>query len=199
MNYKLLFPTYRNRYQFIQQRLAHFGQGRSFDHILNLGTGEGDYDAMIAPYGKRLTACDINADDVAFAQQLNTDISHLSYKVENALSLSFGDNSFDLITSVDVIEHVGQPAQMIDEIGRVLRPDGLVFITFPSHHYPFSYDPINKIADWLGREKWIAQGAYAFGHDYLIRTPDFKKWTTMAGLDILEEYPLSGALVGLSE
>jgi hypothetical protein len=49
------------------------------------------------------------------------------------------------------------------------------------------------------REYAISQGAYAFGHEYLIGSDDFKNWAEKAGLEILEFEPLSGALVGLAE
>lgn len=193
MNYKLLFPTYRNRHQFIQRSLKKYGH---FEKGLSLGTGEGDYDAMIATYCDHLVACDINEEDVAFAKALNTAVKNLEYQVENALELSFADNSFDLIVSVEVIEHVGQPAKMVQEIGRVLKSGGIAFITFPSQDFPFTYDPINRLNK--GRRK-VAQGAYAFGHEYLIVPNDFRQWLQQNGLTILSEENLSGYLVGLLE
>ena len=63
MNYKLLFPTYRNRYSFIRKCLAKY-KSQSFNQGLNLGTGEGDYDPMIAAEVNQLTSCDINPNDV---------------------------------------------------------------------------------------------------------------------------------------
>lgn len=193
MNYKLLFPTYRNRYRFIKSALEKYGR---FEKGLSLGTGEGDYDAMIAQYCEQLTACDINAADVAFAKALNANIQNIDYQVENALELSFADNSFDLLVSVEVIEHVGQPARMTKEIARVLKPGGIAFITFPSQDFPMTYDPINRLNK--GQRK-IAQGAYAFGHEYLIAPNDFRQWLQQNGLTILSEENLSGYLVGLLE
>jgi 2-polyprenyl-3-methyl-5-hydroxy-6-metoxy-1,4-benzoquinol methylase len=40
--------------------------------------------------------------------------------------------SFDVITLTDVIEHVAEPRQLMEEIYRVLRPDGVVFIVTPN-------------------------------------------------------------------
>lgn len=195
MNYKLLFPTYRNRYLFVRDHLRSFSnQGLSFDEALNLGTGEGDYDGMIAGFCKNLTACDINEQDVAFATQLNREVPNVQYAVENALELSFPDDSFDLLISVDVIEHVGRPERMMEEVGRVLKPGGLALITFPSAEFPFTYDPINKVLS-LFTDKKIPQGAYAFGHEYLILGADFRDWAGRNGLEVLEERNLSGALV----
>ena len=175
MNYKLLFPTYRNRYRFIQQALQQYAP---FQKGLSLGSGEGDYDAMIAKHCTQLISCDINEQDVAFAKALNAEVANLEYRVENALELSFADNSFDLLVSVEVIEHVGQPARMLKEVARVLKPGGRAFITFPSQDFPFTYDPINRLNK--GQRK-VAQGAYAFGHEYLIPPTDFRHWLQQNG------------------
>jgi ubiquinone/menaquinone biosynthesis C-methylase UbiE len=195
MNYKLLFPTYRNRYLFIRENLKKYGTNGKFQASLNLGTGEGDYDPMIADYSQQLTACDINENDIAFASRMNDHIGNLQYKKEDALNLTFPDNSFHLLTSVDVMEHVGKPKRMTEEIARVLAPNGLAFITFPQINFPWTYDPINRL---LGRRA-IAQGAYAFGHEYLVDPKEFRQWATQYGLEVLEEKNLSGHLVALLE
>jgi len=194
MNYKLLFPTYRNRYLFIRHCLEKYGR-QPFPIALNLGTGEGDYDPMIAGNCGELIGCDINENDVAFAQSLNGEIPNLQYQIEDALNLSFAEGTFDLLISVDVMEHVGQPEPMTAEIARVLKPGGVAFIAFPQLHFPWTYDPVNRL---LGRRA-IAQGAYAFGHEYLIDPAMFKKWAAKYGLEVVEERNLSGYLVAFTE
>lgn len=195
VNYKLLFPTYRNRYLFIKRNLEQFSKVRKPARVLNLGTGEGDYDRMIAAHCRQLVSCDINEADIAWARQINSQVPNLEYRVENALQLSFEDGMFDMVISVDVIEHVGQPERMISEIARVLKPGGLALITFPQTNFPITYDPVNYIAG----KRLIAQGAYAFGHDELIDPTKFKQWIERSGLEVLEETNLSGHLVALAE
>lgn len=199
MQYKFLFPTYRNRYCFIRDSLEAYVQEQGkFEKGLNLGTGEGDYDAMVAKHCQSLIGCDINADDLAFAAEFNREVPNLSYQVEDALALSFSDDSFDLIISSEVIEHVGQPAQMVAEIGRVLKPGGLALMTYPSLSFPFTYDPINRILSWFS-DRHISQGAFAFGHDYLIAPTEFKKWVAQENLVMERDRNLSGYMVGLLE
>jgi 2-polyprenyl-3-methyl-5-hydroxy-6-metoxy-1,4-benzoquinol methylase len=198
VNYKLLFPTYRNRYRFIQRQLKRWQPAGRWEQGLNLGAGEGDYDAMIAGHCRQLTACDINDADVAFAQRLNADVANLSYQVENALDLQFPNQHFDLLVSVDVLEHVGQPRRMMEEVGRVLRPGGLAFITFPNLNFPATYDPVNRWLAPVGQPR-LRQGAYAFGHDYLVDPAEFRRWAENNQLEVIEEHPLSGYLVGLLE
>ena len=198
MNLKLLLPTYRNRFCFIKKSLNKYGSKHKFDAVLNLGSGEGDYDAMIADFGEKIVSCDINEADVAFAKQLNAGIDNLNYQIENALELSFSDNTFDLITSMEVIEHVGEPRKMMEEVARIIKDGGYLFITFPSLNFPFSYDPINRILSYFGDKK-IAQGAYAFGHDYLIDPSIFEQWITDLGFEIIEERNMGGYLIGSLE
>lgn len=198
MNLKLLLPTYRNRFCFIKNSLKKHGQTPPFKTALNLGSGEGDYDAMIADYADKMVGCDINEADVAFAKQLNIEVGNLDYQVENALKLSFPDNTFDLITSMEVIEHVGEPRKMMEEVARVIKKDGYLFITFPALTFPFTYDPINRILSYFGDKK-ISQGAYAFGHDYLISPVLFRQWVNELGFEIVEERNMGGYLIGLLE
>lgn len=51
----------------------------------------------------------------------------------NATCLPFGENSFDLATSISVIEHVPDDgdSMMISELKRVVRPDGRIILSFP--------------------------------------------------------------------
>jgi 2-polyprenyl-3-methyl-5-hydroxy-6-metoxy-1,4-benzoquinol methylase len=45
---------------------------------------------------------------------------------------AFSCESFDVVTMMDVIEHVPQPSELMSEIYRVLRPGGVVFIVTPN-------------------------------------------------------------------
>jgi len=203
VNFKLLFPTFRNRYRFVRTQLKRLEGEKTFQSGLNLGTGEGDYDAMVAQYCVDLIACDVNEADLAHARRINKGVMNLHYEYNNALSLTYANNSFDLLVSCEVIEHVGQPARMVQEIGRVLEPGGIAILTFPSREFPITYDPINRFWQWFrgkNSQEWlISQGAYAFGHEYLISSADFKQWAADAGLEIVEFQGLSRHLTGLAE
>jgi len=207
MNFKFLFPTFRNRYLFVKKRLETYASNSTetgtVDKALNLGTGEGDYDRMVAGYCTQLIGCDVNEEDLVHARSLNSSVPNLQYELNNALDLTYPDGAFGLIVSCEVIEHVGQPEKMVQEMARVLRSGGLAILTFPSREFPITYDPINRFWQLLrkpaDKENLISQGAYAFGHDYLIGSADFKKWAEGAGFEILEFNGLSHHLVGILE
>ena len=61
----------------------------------------------------------------------------------SGLALPFGGGSFDTVFAAQVLEHVSEPAQMVAEIARVLRPGGCLILTAPHiwgvHEEPDDY------------------------------------------------------------
>jgi SAM-dependent methyltransferase len=43
----------------------------------------------------------------------------------------FSDNFFDVVTLIDVFEHITKPLEMLKDIHRIIKPDGLFFIKVP--------------------------------------------------------------------
>lgn len=52
---------------------------------------------------------------------------------EDAMALSFDDDSFDLVIGQDVMEHIENPWRAFAEINRVLKPGGKHVFTVPLH------------------------------------------------------------------
>lgn len=49
----------------------------------------------------------------------------------DAHDLPFGEAEFDAVVAIAMLEHVSDPAQVVSEIHRVLKPDGLVYSEIP--------------------------------------------------------------------
>ncbi|MBK8699311.1 MAG: class I SAM-dependent methyltransferase [Saprospiraceae bacterium] len=200
MSLKHLLPTFRNRYRFVLQQVQKLAANGRCNHMLNLGTGEGDYDEALARYTKLLTALDINRADINLAKEINKHVVNLEYAVRDALHTGYADGSFDVVVCTEVIEHVGDPEALLKEIHRVLKPGGSCVMTFPSLNFPVTYDPVNFMARRLKMATpLIHQGAFAFGHDYLIDPNAFYAQVRTQSFAIKEDMPLGGHLVGLLE
>jgi SAM-dependent methyltransferase len=90
--------------------------------VMDLGSGEGgsvDQFRAGAP-GCRWTGVDI-ADSVESRSRTRTDAEFVLY---DGVHLPFADQSFDLVYSKQVLEHVAHPEPLLAEVARVLRPGG---------------------------------------------------------------------------
>ena len=56
---------------------------------------------------------------------------HNGFRSENLEGMTFGDNSFDLVITQDVMEHVMNPTPAFAEIARTLKPGGAHVFTVP--------------------------------------------------------------------
>lgn len=96
----------------------HLNQCTSEMQILNLGSGHGLFDQYLEPH----------------LNFINLDISLTSKNLDvvaDAHSLPFADESLDAVYSNAVLEHVQRPWRVAEEIHRVLRPGGKIFINVP--------------------------------------------------------------------
>ena len=67
----------------------------------------------------------------------STAIESVRPNLADAARLPFADNSFDVIISINVFEHIDDPYTTLLECKRVLRPDGLMFLHFPPFFSPW--------------------------------------------------------------
>lgn len=205
MNFKLLFPTYRARERYIAATLDTLGRargsadgvGKPFARGLDVGCGEGELHACLAEHAETLDACDVNAGDLARAATLNADLPNVRYTQVSGARLPYSDASFDLVTCLEVIEHVEQPLALVSELARVTRPGGTLVLTCPNHDFPVTYDPINHVR--RRSRAPLPVGAYGYGHAWLVRREQAARWLNEAGFEVVQVTGLSGALAAAAE
>ncbi|MGC4090962.1 MAG: methyltransferase domain-containing protein [Polyangiaceae bacterium] len=101
--------------------------------LLNLGSGPFHELEQLNLRGRRLTLCDIDARAIEAAKRrYGARIAAADVTVPGA-PLPYADGSFDLVVSMDVVEHVPNPAPWLHEALRVVRPGGTLFLTTPNY------------------------------------------------------------------
>lgn len=99
------------------------------DHLLvDCGAGTGTFAAEMAPFCRVLAIDDHEESLVLARDQLGPD----RVKRGTCVSLPLESNAVDVLTALDVLEHVQEDARALVEFGRVVRPGGLVVITVPA-------------------------------------------------------------------
>ena len=112
---------------------------RAGEHVLDMAGGTGDVAFRMARRGARVTVADINAEMLAVGKEraLQRQVEGLSWKQENAESLSFDDTSFDAYTIVFGIRNVTDIAAALREAHRVLKRGGRFYcMEFSSSDWP---------------------------------------------------------------
>ena len=95
--------------------------------VLDLGCGGGFMSEALARRGASVTGIDPAAPAIAIAQRhAATGNLAIRYLVASGERLPLPDQSMDHVVCVDVLEHVGDLGQVLDEIRRVLRPGGML-------------------------------------------------------------------------
>ncbi|MBL8209769.1 MAG: class I SAM-dependent methyltransferase [Bryobacterales bacterium] len=101
--------------------------------VLDVGCGAGGNEAMLAEFGKTILM-DASPAAMLYCSQrgaqrlLASSGSHIALK----------DNSIDLITALDVLEHLDRDMEGLQEIQRVLKPGGHFVATVPAFGFLWS-------------------------------------------------------------
>ncbi|WP_133250432.1 class I SAM-dependent methyltransferase, partial [Helicobacter cinaedi] len=56
-----------------------------------------------------------------------------SFSQDSKCHLPFENESFEVVTMLAVLEHLNHPLDMLKQITRVLKPNGVLILTVPSH------------------------------------------------------------------
>jgi len=114
-----------HRYRFAYQLAA----GK---RVLDLASGEGYGSAMLAEMAAEVVGIDISEEAVRHASD-KYQRNNLVYRTGSILQVPLeGSTLFDLIVCFEALEHVADHDQLMSEVKRLLKPDGLFLISTPN-------------------------------------------------------------------
>jgi ubiquinone/menaquinone biosynthesis C-methylase UbiE len=100
-------------------------EGHSIQNVLELGCGMGAVSAFLAAeYKMNVMGTDFDPEQIEIARSLYPETELLHYQVEDASSLTFSTNSFDLVISQNVFHHIPIWEKAVQEVARVLKSHG---------------------------------------------------------------------------
>jgi SAM-dependent methyltransferase len=99
---------------------------RTFNRVLDDGCGGGGMSVSFAEEGRRVIGIEPGDRfrDAGIRLAAEKGIRNITFCRADGTTLPFGDNSFDLVLSHSVIEHVANPLAYLKEARRVLAPGG---------------------------------------------------------------------------
>ncbi len=148
--------------------------------ICDQGCGAGFLANALAKEGHHVVGVDLSAKSLATARA-HDETKSVAYLKADASKLPFEDESFDVVTSLDFLEHIEDPKKTIDEAARVLKPGGLFFF------HTFNRNPICWLVVVKGVE-WFVKNTPKKMHVYklLVRPSWVKKWCQENDMEVKE-------------
>lgn len=107
-------------------------------HLLDAGSGFGQYDRFILnAFGNvKVTAVDVKEDYLRDAKHYFSDqVQDGRIEIKKADLLAFeSDKKFDVVICIDVLEHIGEDVNVMQNLSSVLNPGGYFLMHSPSHY-----------------------------------------------------------------
>jgi ubiquinone/menaquinone biosynthesis C-methylase UbiE len=127
--------------------------------VLGVDTRTGFLAAGLAPRADRVIAIDNSPAmlDVARANLAQLDIDNVDLREADLTQLPLDDDSIDAAVANMVLHHAEDPASMLAEMTRVVRPSGWVAITDAVEH-PYEWMRTEQADIWLGLHARAGRG-----------------------------------------
>jgi len=151
--------------------------------VLDVGCGGGILAEAMARLGARVTGIDLSEKPLKVAQlhllESGLDIAYRLVSAENLAEESPG--RYDVVTCMELLEHVPDPASTVDACARLLKPGGRAFFS------TINRNPKAYVFAVVGAEYVL--GLLPKGtHDYarFIKPSELTRWSRDAGLRAVE-------------
>ena len=147
--------------------------------VLDVGCGGGILAEAMARRGARVTGIDLS-DKALRVAELHLLESQLDIKYEKAMAEEYAAmhaGAFDVVTCMELLEHLPQPESMVAACARLVRPGGQVFFS------TINRNPKAYLFAVVGAEyvlKLLPKGT----HDYMrfIKPSELSRWSRATGL-----------------
>ena len=116
------------------------------DRILEIGCGIGTVVHELSKKGHDIIGIDISSEAIEYGKKKYGDI-HL--EVQAAEILPYENESFEVVLSFDLFEHIAEIDKHISEVNRVLRPGGCYLFQTPNRYSNIIYETLRtKSLQW---------------------------------------------------
>jgi 2-polyprenyl-6-hydroxyphenyl methylase/3-demethylubiquinone-9 3-methyltransferase len=166
------------RAQFIAARASLAGR-----RVLDVGCGGGLLSESLARAGAQVTAIDLAPGMVEVARLHAAEGGlAIDYRVASAEELAqAAPGQFDVVTCMEMLEHVPDPAAMTATLARLLAPGGALFVSTLNRNLK-SFLLAIVGAEYILR--LIPRGTHEY--ERLIRPAELARWARAAGLSLSE-------------
>jgi 2-polyprenyl-3-methyl-5-hydroxy-6-metoxy-1,4-benzoquinol methylase len=126
------YPFNIERIKTISRMISILGKGLM---VLDVGCGDGVMSAAFSKMGNNVTSVDLPMITKAAHKR------RVSWVIAgDAEQLAFAKSTFDVVVASEMVEHLWNPSGFLDEVYRVLKPNGHLIIETPEGQKSLRYD-----------------------------------------------------------
>ena len=157
--------------------------------VLDVGCGGGILAEALSELGANVTGIDASENTIGVAKShsrsVGSDVVYIQNTIEEFIS-SHPNEKFDVITCLEMLEHVPSPNEIIKSCSNLLKDDGNIFFS------TINRNPRSYLFAVIGAE-YILNLLPKGTHDYekFIKPSELAKWIREAGLNSKETIGLS--------
>jgi 2-polyprenyl-6-hydroxyphenyl methylase/3-demethylubiquinone-9 3-methyltransferase len=151
--------------------------------VADVGCGGGLLCESLAQHGADVTGIDLSPAMIQVAQLHAADLPHPPvYRLQSAAALAAAaPRAFDVVCCMELAEHVPDPAALLAELARLLRPGGSLFVS-TINRTPQAFFGAIVAAEYLLR--LVPRGTHEYAR--LIRPAELARAARAAGLELRE-------------
>ncbi|MDQ6984050.1 MAG: class I SAM-dependent methyltransferase [Ghiorsea sp.] len=171
------FKAQGKGYAFAKKYLKHKNKG----NFIDIGCASGDVLAGVREASNwQVFGTDINPEVVAnVREKLQLDV-----RVGEIEHIKFDEDFFDFIRVQDILEHVPQPLAFLKECRRIIRDDGLLYLSVPN-----GLADVQNLIDYYN--KYNKAGFSGAGHIYFFSIAALNKLFKSCGFQVEKSYSVN--------
>lgn len=196
------------------QRLIELGEWDRHQHALDIATGGGHTALAVAPYVASITVSDLTPRMLEQARifLLAQNVTNAEFVLADAEHLPFAESCFDRVTCRIAPHHFPNITLFVQEVARVLKPDGLFLLIdniAPDASELDAFDnTIEKLRDSSHGRSWTLEewqrffavaGLHVEHREVFRRKHEYDDWTARSQLSVDEKANLERFILASSE
>ena len=182
--------AYANRFQWVINAVKQFVpvEGK----ILDVAAAQGNFSLALAEKGYEIIWNDIRKELIKYVK-LKWEKGIVHFVPGNIFEINF-DFLFDAVLITEIIEHVAHPDEFLENIARLIKPEGFIIMTSPNGEFFRNKLPkFTECANPSTYEK-VQFKPNADGHIFLLHLDEIEQFAKRLKLEVVELKLISNPL-----